>query len=223
VNGRREAVLGLGAYGVSLLVRHLVWNDQGRTRAARNARRVAEVERRLHLDVEGSMQRSALRWPAGVQVVNAGYAVGNGSITAASLVMLFRRRDPAYRRERTAALAAFLGALPFFAVFPTAPPRSLDEYVDTMGSYGWNLDHPLLLRLYNPIAAMPSLHVALALVTGVGLAGRARGRPAGAAWLAYPGAVAVVVLATGNHFLLDVVGGALLGGIARRVASVLVP
>jgi hypothetical protein len=221
-NGYREAAIGLGVYGASLLVRQMVWNDRGRARAEHNARRIAGLERRLHLDVETPVQTAAMRWPNGVLALNAGYAVGNGAITAAALMWQFRRRDVGYRRERVAAVTAFLGALPCFAALPTAPPRTLDGYVDTMGSRGWNLDHPVLLRLYNPIAAMPSLHVALAVVTGVGFAARAAGPIGRAGWLAYPGAVTLVVLATGNHFLLDVVAGAALGGAARAVARAVV-
>jgi hypothetical protein len=218
-NGYREAAIGLCAYGASLLVRQLVWNDRGRARAERNARRVADAERRLHLDVEGPVQQAATRWPTGVLALNAGYAIGNGAITATALVLQFRRGDPVYRRERIAALTAFVGALPCFAAFPTAPPRTLDAYVDTLGSRGWNLDHPVLVRLYNPIAAMPSLHVALAVVTGVGCASRAAGGFGRTGWLAYPAVVTLVVLATGNHFVLDVVAGAVLGAVARVVAE----
>jgi hypothetical protein len=133
------------------------------------------------------------------------------------LMLLYRRRDPGFFRERRAALAAFAGALPMFAAMPTAPPRTLDDFVDTMNGDRFGLDHPLLLRFYNPIAAMPSQHVAFAVVTGLGLAGRATRRTSRIGWSAYPGAVALVVVATANHFVADVAGGAALGLLARRL------
>jgi hypothetical protein len=218
VNGRREIAIGLIAYAAYLLVRALVWTRSGRARAVRNAGRIVALERRLHVHVEGRVQDVALRWPRLVDALNAGYAVGNVGLTLGWLLRLYRRRDPAFRAERRAAVAAFAAALPAFAVFPTAPPRVLDGFVDTLAVRGAGLDHPLLVRLYNPIAAFPSHHVAFALVTGSGLARRARGPLWRAAWRAYPAAVTIVVIATANHFILDAVAGATLGSAARWVA-----
>ena len=110
----------------------------------------------------------------------------------------------------------FGGALPFFALFPTAPPRTLDGFVDTLGGHGTGLDHPLLVRFYNPIAAMPSHHVGFAVVTGIGLARRATTRASRIGWRTYPAVVAVVVIATANHFVADVIGGAVVGAVARE-------
>ncbi|TML22193.1 MAG: hypothetical protein E6G28_06135, partial [Actinobacteria bacterium] len=100
-----------------------------------------------------------------------GYALFNVSLTLGWLVLLYRRRDPAYHRLRRACLLAHVGAQPVFLLFPTAPPRALDGFVDTLSEVsGFDLEHPLLVRLYNPVAAMPSLHVAFAVVTGVAIA-----------------------------------------------------
>jgi len=213
----REVVLGLGAYAAYLLVRRLVWTERGRERARRNARRLLEWERSIGADVELGVQRAALRVPGVVPVLNVGYAAGNVALSVGWLMLLYRRRDLAFFRERRAALAAFAGALPFFAALPTAPPRTLDEFEDKMTGERFGLDHPLLLRFYNPIAAMPSHHVAFAVVTGFGLASRATTRHGRIGWSAYPGAVALVVVATANHFVADVAGGAALGALARRL------
>lgn len=219
VSGRREAAYALSAYGAYLAVRALVWNEPGRKRALENAARILEVERALGIDVEEDAQRVAMRWPRVVDVLNATYAAGNVSFSVGWLLRLFHRGDPDFRRERIAAMAAFVGALPFFAVFPTAPPRMLDGYVDTMAARGLNLDHRHLVRFYNPIAAMPSHHVAFAVVTGFGLAGRARTQRARQVARLYPVIVAGTVVATGNHFTGDVVAGAALGAVSRKVAA----
>jgi hypothetical protein len=218
VSARREIAIGLGAYGSYLLVRRAVWNDRGRARAAVNARRIVDVERALHLDIEAGVQRAALRVPGLVHGLNAGYAAGNVALSVGWLLRLYRRHDLGFVTERRAALITFGGALPFFALFPTAPPRTLDGFVDTLGGHGTGLDHPMLVRLYNPIAAMPSHHVGFAVVTGIGLARRATTHASRVGWLAYPGVVAVVVIATANHFVADVIGGAVIGAVARRVA-----
>jgi hypothetical protein len=219
VSAQREIAIGIGAYAAYLAVRALVWNDRGRARAARNAQRIATVERRFGVDLEERVQSLALRWPRFVDVVNAGYAAGNLGVSVGWLVYLYRRNDPHYRLERRAALIAFTAALPAFALLPTAPPRTLDEYVDTMATRGMGIDQPLLVRFYNPVAAFPSQHVAFAVVTGGALAARAKG-PAGraACGVLFPFAVALVVVATGNHFVADAAAGVVLGVLARALA-----
>jgi membrane-associated phospholipid phosphatase len=216
-SGLREAARALAAYGAYLAVRRAVWTPEGRERALRNAERVLELERRLGIAIEPSVQDAALRAPRLVAALNAGYALFNVSLSVGWLLRLHCRADPGFARERRAAVAVFTGALPVFALFPTAPPRRLDGFVDTLAEQGLDLEHPFLVRFYNPIAAMPSHHVAFAIVTGAGLAGRAPGRLQRAAWASYAPLVALVVVATGNHFVLDVAAGAALGTVARRV------
>jgi len=58
----------------------------------------------------------------------------------------------------------------------------------------------------NLYAAMPSLHVAWATWCAVAVITATRSRWRHLAWL-YPWATVVVVLASANHFLLDVAGG----------------
>lgn len=217
-SGWREAAVAIAAYGVYLVVRRRVWTDEGRERARRNAELIVEAEERLGVHVEPRVQQIALRAPRLVDGMNAGYAIANVGLTVGWLILLHRRDDPAFRPERRAAMATFLLALPAFAAVPTAPPRTLDGFVDTMAERGMSLDHPFLVRFYNPIAAMPSLHLGFAVVTGLGLARRARSRWGRRAWQAYPGLVAAVVVATGNHFFADVVAGVALGGVARQAA-----
>jgi hypothetical protein len=216
-SGVREVALGLGAYAAYLLVRRAVLTPSGRRRARRNAERVLRLEGRLGIDVEPAVQRAALRLPTLVHALNAGYAGANVMLSVGWLILLYRRRDAGFARERRAAVAAFTGALPAFLAFPCAPPRTLDGFVDTLASRGIDIEHPFLVRFYNPIAAMPSQHLAFAVVTGTGVAARARSRPGRVAWRSYPALVALVVVATGNHYVLDVAAGAALGVAARAL------
>jgi hypothetical protein len=216
----RELAIGLGGYAAYLAVRRIVWTDRGRDRARHNAERTLAAERWAGVAVEADVQRVALRLPRLIDALNLGYAAGNVGLTVGWLIALYRRADPDFARERRAAVAAFLGALPVFAAVPMSPPRALDGFVDTLAARGVSPETPLLTRFYNPISAMPSLHLAFAVVSGVGLAGRAgraRSRWRRRAWLAYPAAVAAVVVATGNHFVADVGAGAVLGAAARAV------
>lgn len=216
---RREVTLGLGVYALYLLVARLVLRRDGRARARRNADRVVAVEERLGIDVEPAVQRALLRYPRLVQGLNVGYGVFNVTLTVGWLVLLYRRRDARFHGFRRACLIAHVGAQPVFLLLPTAPPRVLDGYVDTLSEVsGLDLEHPRLVRFYNPVAAMPSLHVAFAVVTGSEIAGRSDSALVRSAARAYAPLVATVVAATGNHYVLDAVAGAALGALARRLS-----
>jgi hypothetical protein len=215
MSARREVAIGLLAYAAYLAVRAAVWTELGRARADRNAQRLIALERRLGVLIEPTLQAAALRTRRLVAAANAGYAAGNVALSVGWLISLHARHDPGFRRERRAAVAAFLGAMPVFLLLPTAPPRTQQGFVDTLADQGLDLDHPRLVRIYNPIAAMPSHHVAFAVVTAAGLAHRARSPFVRAAAWSYAPVVAVVVIATGNHYLADVFAGAGLGVLAR--------
>ena len=220
-SGWREAVYGLGAYGAYLVVRGVVWNARGRERAHGNARRVIALERRLGLLLEPTVQRAASRTPVLLDLASAGYAAGNVALSVGWLAWLRHRGDAGFRRERRAALGAFLGALPVFLLFPTAPPRTQEGFDDTLADLGVGLDHPVVQRFYNPIAALPSHHVAFAVLTGLSFAERAHGPTGRAMGWSYPPVVSLVVVATGNHYVADVAAGAGLGLLARWTARVI--
>lgn len=215
---KRELTLGLLVYLVYLLVAKVVLGRGGRERARRNAEVVVALEEQAGLHVEPALQRALLRYPRAVHALNVGYAAFNVSLTLGWLVLLYRRRDPGYHRLRRACLLAHLGAQPVFLLFPTAPPRVLDGFVDTLSELsGFDLEHPLLVRFYNPVAAMPSLHVAFAVVTAGAIAERVGSPAAKALAYSYPPVVSLVVAGTGNHYVLDAVAGAALGSAARRL------
>jgi hypothetical protein len=218
LSARREIGLVLLTYGVYLLVRKLVLDRGGRVRAERNAARVVQLEGRLGIHVEPAVQRAVLRYPRLLHGLNAGYAVFNVTLTVGWALLLLRRRDPGYGRLRNACLLTHLGAQPVFLLFPTAPPRVSEGFVDTMAEVsGFDLEHRFLVRLYNPVAAMPSLHVAFAVVTAAALAERATSSAGKLAAASYPPLVSLVITATGNHYVLDAVAGAALGAGARRL------
>ncbi len=217
-SARRELTLVLLVYAVYLLVRKLVLVGDGRERARRNAIRVVGLEQRLGINLEPAVQRTLMRFPRVLHGLNVGYAVFNVTLTLGWAAVLFARGDEQYGRLRNACLLAHLGAQPVFLLYPTAPPRVLDGFVDTLAEVsGFDLEHPALVRLYNPVAAMPSLHVAFAVVTAGALAERATSPVGKLAASSYPPLVSLVITATGNHYVLDALGGAALGAAARRL------
>jgi membrane-associated phospholipid phosphatase len=218
-SGRREAAIGLGMYAVYLLVRIAVVNDSGRAQARRNAERIVAAERRLRIHVEPELQQVLLPRTRLIAVLNVTYAIANVGLTVGWLARLFFRRRPAFHRLRRAAVLTTLGAQPVFLLFPTAPPRTLDHFVDTIAEVsGFDLDSGLIAMLYDPIAAMPSIHVAYAVVTATGIAETSRSPLARCLAPAYPPLVALTVLATANHYVLDAVAGAALGFTGLRLA-----
>lgn len=218
-SARREVALGLGVYAVYLLVRRAVVNEPGRARAARNAEAVVALERRLGVHVEPRLQALLLPRRRLVAVLNVAYVALNVGLTVGWLIRLFGRRDPEFHRLRRAAVLATLGAQPVFLFFPVAPPRTLEHFVDTIEEVsGIDLDRGLVAQLYDPIAAMPSIHVAYAVVTATGIAQTSGSPLVRALAPGYPPLVAVVVFATANHYVLDAVAGAALGVVALRFA-----
>lgn len=218
-SGRREVVIGLGVYAIYLLVRRAVVNERGRAQAKENAEKIVALERRLGIYVEPRLQARLLPHRHVVAVLNVSYVTLNVGLTVGWLIRLFRRRHPAFHRLRRAAVLATLGAQPVFLLFPVAPPRKLDPFVDTiLDVSGVDLERGFVGQLYDPIAAMPSIHITYAVVTAAGIAGTSGSLAARSLAAAYPPLVALVIFATANHYVLDGVAGAMLGLAALKVS-----
>jgi hypothetical protein len=144
------------------------------------------------------------------------YATAHYLCTAAMLVWLWRRHPDAYARARAALVAITVIGLAVFVLFPVAPPRLLhgSAFVDGMarwsnfGFWGTGASAPRgAEHLTNQYAAMPSLHVGWALWCAwwtFKLSDKSRSR--WTAWL-HPLITAVVVVATANHYSVDVIAG----------------
>ncbi len=107
-----------------------------------------------------------------------------------------------------------------YVLLPTAPPRMLPEFgfSDTLASLGApNHGSSFIQLASNPYAAMPSLHSADALIVGIALAFFVKSWIMKAIWLAWPVWVWISVMATGNHFWLDIAAGILVAGVAAPI------
>jgi hypothetical protein len=143
------------------------------------------------------------------------YATTHYVVTIVALVWLYRRSATEYVTARRALALATIGGLVFYLLAPTAPPRLIDGlYVDVLslhadaGWWGADASAPRGFGSWtNELAAFPSLHagwslwVALILVrAGVPRVWRLLG------W-AYAATMAIVIVGTGNHWVLDVLFG----------------
>jgi|SoiMethySBSTD1v2_1073268.scaffolds.fasta_scaffold03862_12 LmbE family N-acetylglucosaminyl deacetylase len=130
------------------------------------------------------------------------------------LAVCYRYRPAIYRAARNALVLTNVVALVVFALYPTAPPRLLPGagFVDTVADAGFGADHgPIPADQYG---ALPSLHLAWA--TWVAVAGFAitRRRLLRVLLVAHPLITGLAVVATANHYVLDVASGMLLGIVA---------
>src|SRR6266576_1801703 len=141
--------------------------------------------------------------------------------TAAFLIWLHRSHPERFPVVRNTLIAATGVALSIYILYPVAPPRLAGlGFVDTVTHNAKvNLSSDLLGGLYNPFAAVPSLHFGYALLVGVTVALLAKGRVGRAIGWSYPAVMLLVIVATGNHFFFDAAGGALAIGIGYVAAS----
>jgi PAP2 superfamily len=216
---RVEAAAVLAFYAAYEASRGLVVGD--RQAAVDHARAIASLEQTLNIFVEPTVQRAVQAAPELVVTLFGGaYLTLHLSVTAGLLLWLHRRRPAAFARVRTTLLLASAIALVGFLLYPTAPPRLAGVgLVDTVSGRHIDLNKGLLSSLYNPFAAVPSLHMGYALVVGVALARYAHARLARAAGRIYPLFVLLVIVATGNHFVFDAAAGALVVAIAYLLTS----
>jgi membrane-associated phospholipid phosphatase len=211
----RQLGLFLVAYTAYSLGR---WLATGETvDAVDNAHAIVALQADLGLGVEDAVQ-TALTGTAWMWLLNHLYLAAQFVVLPGALVWLWRHSPDVYRRLRDTVLATWLLSVPVFAIFPVAPPRLAGiGMVDTISSStGVALDSRFATALYNPLAAVPSLHAGFAFAVSVALVVALR-RPV-ARWLAaaWTPVVGLSVVATGNHYLFDIAAGiaiTILGGL----------
>ncbi|HEY3865943.1 MAG TPA: phosphatase PAP2 family protein [Solirubrobacteraceae bacterium] len=186
--------------------------------ALAHATSILRVERSLHLDPEHALDH----WLAGHHtlglVLSDYYDNAHFIVTLGLLGGLWWRRADLYRPLRNSLVLVNVLAFVVFWLYPVAPPRMLGGFTDVVAStHAFGSWHTGALASHaNQLAAMPSLHMAWAAWCALALWRISRRRWVRAAALLYPCMTALAVLATGNHFLLDVLGG--LVAIAAAVA-----
>jgi hypothetical protein len=179
-----------------------------------NADWIMSLERHLGVASEASVQHT-LHGSWALWVLNHLYLAAQLVVLPGSLIFLYRRSRPLYERLRNTILATWLISIPVYAVFPVAPPRLADVgLVDTITSQtGFALSGKLTTSFYNELAAVPSLHVGFAVAIGIALAASVHNRVLKLVALLWGPTIALAVLATGNHFVFDVVAGVAAAGL----------
>jgi hypothetical protein len=207
-----QLVLWVGFCITYLAVRSAVNQDPAEAHA--NGLKVINFEARLtHHLFELTAQR--LVDSSHFLLTAAAWTYWNSEFTVmgAALLWVYLRRHERFARFRNALLLANLIGLLGFAVMPTAPPWMFPRRGFVSGV---NHSGELIHALANQYAAMPSLHATHALIVAYFLAASCRRIWAKVLWAMWPVLVWFCVIATANHYLLDV-----LAGIAVAVFSLL--
>jgi membrane-associated phospholipid phosphatase len=121
-----------------------------------------------------------------------------------AVVLFVMNRDDVLWNEWTAFCATSVVGSLVFVAFPVAPPWAASGNIIALG---------------DPFGAMPSLHIADAVIVAVCLGRIARRNWGYVAGWVYVAAVSYSVISTRNHYPADVIAGGILGALAmwRRV------
>lgn len=175
-----------------------------------NAYHVFDLELSHGFFFESRLERFFLPFHTVLYGIDIFYVLGHVAVTIGVLVWLGLRRPAHYPFARNLIMVTTAIALVAFYLYPTAPPRmfSIYGFVDPaqLQHLTQNGGAQPGSETYNPYAAMPSLHVAYALIAGWSLFRAQPQRMIRVATFVYPLAMAAAVLISGNHWLLDVAG-----------------
>jgi hypothetical protein len=185
------------------------------------AESIIAAERFLGVYVEPAVHE----WTSGhrglMTAASVFYVVAHVPVAGWALLWTWFVRRDRFALVRDTFLWTQLLLVTTYVLVPTAPPRLVPGagYADTLtGLWGKEFANSAHL-LQSPLAAMPSGHVAFALVAGGVFA-----RLGDMAWLrafgrTYPAVVVAVTVATANHLLLDALAAAGVVAGAYRLAA----
>jgi membrane-associated phospholipid phosphatase len=215
----RQWLLFAGAYYLYRIVRGLV--DGHPNVAYQHARDIVNVERSLHTFVEADVQRWAIDHSFFIHVANWMYVNSHFVVTTTFLAWLYITRNHAYYFVRNMFMIAMGFALVLYVVFPTAPPRFLPEwgFQDSVANFVGTAASQSAGVLYNPYAAIPSMHVAFSLMIAIPASQLVKHRVLKVLWSFYPLLITFVVIATGNHFWIDAALGAMVAACSALLAK----
>ncbi|MEU6883739.1 phosphatase PAP2 family protein [Streptomyces viridosporus] len=191
-------------------------NAAGRARAEEHGQQILDLERVLHLDIEYAVNHAVVEIGWLRNFFDFYYTSFHFAVPLTVLGLLYWRRPVDYRWARSSLGFTTLLALVGFWLYPLAPPRLMPHLgiIDTVnGVQDFSQpDYGTFTALTNQYAAMPSLHFGWSLWCGLVVAIIAPRMWMKALGLLHPLFTAAAIVATGNHWILDAVGGAIVVG-----------
>lgn len=156
---------------------------------------------------------TANHWLAGIDWLkdpaSLYYDLAHIDVTFLVLGLCFFLRPEVYRRARSALVMVNLIGLAVFFLYPVAPPRLLPGagFIDVVGLSGTWESSPAAAQHANAFGSMPSLHTAWAVWVALTVTSMTtRSWVRALAWT-HVALTLVVVILTGNHYLIDLVAG----------------
>ncbi len=221
--GVREVTIVLAVYIAYSLTQGSLAKSAGL--AMNNAFNIIDLEKHLNIFLELEIQHWLLQSQFVTHLANYAYTFLYYPFLITFAIWAYKRHYGQYIIFRNIFLVSAAMGLLCFALYPVAPPRMLPDlgFADTMARYELIHYSPLIPSfLVNQYAAMPSFHFGWSL-----LAGSATALIATSWWLKVLGAsmpliMLISIIATGNHFILDALGGAAAVGIAYGIVSLLI-
>ncbi len=182
-------------------------------------RALLNVERGWHIE---ALNHALARVKPLAVVANYYYVALHFMVPIFILLWLIFRHIDRYRAERRSFVLMALIGLAVFWFFPTAPPRLIpgSGIVDTVsrfhtiGSY----ESGATKHAADQFASMPSLHLAFALWCAITMFRVGKHPVVRYGWFIYPVLTSVDVVATGNHYVLDLPAGAAALGLGYLIS-----
>lgn len=213
-----DVLRNLGLVGAVWVAYSVVRNisAESQLRAITNARSILDIQDRIGLSLEADLQ-ALIDSELVFRAANLYYLV-HFPLTVAVLVYAFvRDRDTAYVRLRNSLIIVTSAAVIVHLTYPLAPPRMLPGFIDTGLLYG---PYPYSMpgsEAANQYAAMPSMHVAWALLVGMTIHTMLRRRKTSTLATGHVVLTVFTVLLTAHHFTVDVLAGLALSVIAWAI------
>lgn len=145
-------------------------------------------------------------------------------IVSTALLYIYFRHNDSFYFVRNMFMFAMGIALVCYAAFPTAPPRFFFaeyNFVDVVSTFTGVRPGDKVNALFNPYAAVPSMHCAFALMIAVPLAKLSKHRITRIFWTCYPALMVWCVIVTANHWWLDAAAGFATAAVAAYAAGLL--
>jgi hypothetical protein len=218
---RQVLLFALAYYGYRI-VRGTVDDPVGAAIAFQHSREVIHFEQSLGIFIEPSIQSWLGSKPVLLDVASWLYLNAQFTVTMACLVYIYLRHNSSFYFVRNMFAVAMWTANVGYMVFPAAPPRFFPEwgFVDSVANLTHvSHDSVAVNSLVNQYAAIPSMHVAFALMIAVPLSRLCKHRVTRAIWAVYPFVVVLVIVSTANHFVTDAVLGAATAGFGAWTAA----
>jgi len=209
----------LGFYAAYQLARGLA--DRGGVALAfANGEWIIDFQRSLGSMFELTLQRAVEGSGFLIQATSLTYWLSQFAVVGLALTYVYLHAHGRFYRFRNTIILGNLIGLACYVAIPTAPPRMFPEagFTDTLAAHS-TVNHSSTFVAFsaNPYAAMPSLHALDALIVSVVMATIVRRRWAKVVWLAWAPWVWFAVMATGNHFWLDIAAGILVAAVAGAI------